>query len=92
MLDVIVSLHALLLGWYLMPRLVRLFHPLVFSFQKSLTLVWPAFAKKFPSLRPPTPNGIPHWLRMEGFPKIGWRRISAEEVGSDLHKPGLALS
>jgi hypothetical protein len=92
MLDVIVSLHALLLGWYLMPRLVRLFHPLVFSFQKSLTLVWPAFAKEFPSLRPPTPSGIPHWLRMEGFPKIGWRRISAEEVGSDLHKPGLALS
>jgi hypothetical protein len=31
-------------------------------------------------------------LRMEGFPKIGWRRISAKEVGSDLHKPGLALS
>ncbi len=35
-----------------MPRPVRLFHPLVVSFQKSLIRVCPAFAKEVPFLRP----------------------------------------
>ncbi len=75
-----------------MPRPMKLFHPLVVSFQKSLTRVCPAFAKEVPSLRPPTPSGMPFELRMEGLPKIGYLRISAGEKGSDLLRPGLALS
>ncbi len=75
-----------------MPRLVRLFHPLVFSFQKSLTRVYLAFAKELPSLRPPTPSRMPFELRMDGLPKNGYLRISAGEDGSDLLSPGLALS
>ncbi len=75
-----------------MPRPVRLFHLLVFSFQKSLTRVYLAFAKELPSLRPPTLSGMPFELRMDGLPKIGCLRILAGEDGSDLLNPGLALS
>jgi hypothetical protein len=75
-----------------MPRPVRLFHPLVALFHKSLIQVYPAYAKEFPSLRPPNPSGMPLELRMDGLPKIGCLRISAGKVGFDLLRPGLALS
>jgi hypothetical protein len=41
---------------------------------------------------PPTPSGIPLELRIDGLPKRGCLRISAEVVGSNLIRSGLAFN
>ncbi len=63
-----------------------------FEFQRSLIREYSDWAKVHPSFRPLTPSGVPLELKIDELPKIGYLRISAKVVGSDLVRPNLTFN
>jgi len=59
-----------------------------------MSLIWehPDCAKALPLLTPPTPNGKPLELRIDGLPKMGCLRTLSGLVRSDLIRPGLTFN
>ncbi len=91
MLEVMISLHCLLEGWKLIPRVGRPFQFCSSKSQRSLTLGQPELTKALPSLLSMRPSGLLSWLVMRGFPKIGCLNSSTLLVGFDLLKLGLTV-